>query len=309
MGSGKKDHYKGSEEERARSCSIRFIQRMVNEFKTEIKLFKKYKKQVKKNGTPIVYYSFSLFYLLELIFCGFMDWMRKHWVCWRIKRKEKKGEKITSNDEHLIGARFIDYLVLINLVIAFAWMFLLPRLPHNRWFWGAIGVFSVFRILQMFVYQVNVLFFHPLKKMETNTSEREDQEKKEEGKAQNSKEEADQKSKLQKENREANGEEGYVVVSTTRTVLLLLLNIVEYIVRFYVLAFVWSHLTCNFSACNPPSGWEMFEWFMNGGDLAALSQRTASYVLYSARIVGIFMNILCLARFLGAFPELREMKK
>lgn len=108
MGSGKKDHYKGSEEERARSCSIRFIQRMVNEFKTEIKLFKKYKKQVKKNGTPIVYYSFSLFYLLELIFCGFMDWMRKHWVCWRIKRKEKKGSeqrrRICGGVHHANGA-------------------------------------------------------------------------------------------------------------------------------------------------------------------------------------------------------------
>lgn len=140
-------------------------------------------------------------------------------------------------------------------------------------------IYASLRIFEMFVYQVNVMFFDRLKYRyliyENQTKEKEDKD--------------------------------YKVFSITRSVILMIFNMVEYILQFEVI-FVAVHML--FGAIEPSMNLSAsFGLFMNIYDPMETGGDYILKVAYFETMIGMFMNIVCLARFVGMLPQIESITK
>ena len=135
----------------------------------------------------------------------------------------------------------------------------------------------------MFVYQINVLFFHRLNQYmwidendETNV------------KAIDSKK-----------------VDSYVLKSATRTIIMLVLNMIEYVLQFSVM---FGCLSVIFN--NPAISISIFDSFkvfmLSSGTENIEGQLLINLVNFEV-IIGIFMNILCISRFINEMPGVRQV--
>ena len=140
-------------------------------------------------------------------------------------------------------------------------------------------IYAIFRILEMLVYQINALFFHRLNSKYIEIID-------------------DKKDKDNIKN------DGSQLLSATRTVILLIFNVFEYIIQFSVI----------FAAISVINGLpvlnigfiQSFELFMSLADIEVYMQpRWLFVVAYLEVLIGIFMNLLCLARFIGILPGIK----
>lgn len=140
-----------------------------------------------------------------------------------------------------------------------------------KWVIWILVIYSVERVFEMFVYQMNVLFFHPLRA-----------------------------EYLHKEKKV----EKYAIKSATRTVLMLILNMIEYILQFAVIFTAVRNLSGLSSDYVGIAG--SFKVFMNITSPEEFSDNCILMLAYVETVIGLFMNIICLARFVGMLPEVAQ---
>lgn len=174
---------------------------------------------------------------------------------------------------------FPEIWVVGNLIFAAVSHYLVR---HVKWHWliYILIAYAIERTIEMFVYQVNVLFFHRLNAVFI-----------------------EQKEPVNKKDKPAVTEE-YAIKSSARTVWMLILNMLEYVLQFAVIFAAVGTLQQDYSM--HIGLLESFQLFMSLGGLENYSSGILMTVAYVETLIGIFMNILCLARFIGALPEVSE---
>lgn len=50
---------------------------------------------------------------------------------------------------------------------------------------------------------------------------------------------------------------------------------------------------------------ESFLFFNNSGELEACHEKVALMLVYAEILIGLFMNVVCLARFVGLLPDVK----
>lgn len=174
---------------------------------------------------------------------------------------------------------FPEIWVIGNLIFAAVSHYLVRHL-ECQWLIYLLIAYAIERTIEMFVYQVNVLFFHRLNPVFV----------------------------AQKEPVPPKGSrvvtEEYAIKSSARTVWMLIFNMIEYVLQFAVIFAAAGTLQQDYSM--HIGLLESFQLFMSLGGLDNYSSGILMTVAYVETIIGIFMNILCLARFIGALPEVRE---
>ena len=78
---------------------------------------------------------------------------------------------------------------------------------------------------------------------------------------------------------------------------------IEYVLQFVVM-FTAIELITGIQGPSV-SVLDSFELFMNSSNLEMYRESPLFFQAYIETIIGIFMNIVCLARFIGALPEVK----
>ncbi len=183
--------------------------------------------------------------------------------------KEQHDKDWNSSRPFTSGYLFPEVWVIFNIIFAILGCTLIWKTSpvFIRWFFL---VYALMRMLELFVYQINVLLFDPIKC----------------------------------------GLSKYRIKSATRIVLLLICNIFEYILWFSVIyLFMYKNISSDID------GLKIF--FESITTLANISspEEIADYekkysimfVAHIESVVGIFMNIICLARFISLLPPVQTM--
>lgn len=192
------------------------------------------------------------------------------------------AKRISKSERPLVSTPlFPEMWAVSNTLLAVILVYLIPVI-NCRWLLIVFVVYAILRIMEMFVYQINVLLFHRLANVFQDINK----------KASASESEP--------------STESYHIKSSTRTVILLLLNMYEYIVQFAVIfAATESLAACE---CVHIGILGSFQLFMNVSslDLTANHSDILFTAVYIETVIGIFVNIICLARFISILPEVRE---
>ena len=192
------------------------------------------------------------------------------------------AKKISKSERPLVSTpMFPEVWAVSNTLLAVILVYLIPVI-NCKWLLILFVVYAILRIMEMFVYQINVLLFHRLANVFQDINK----------KASASESES--------------STESYHIKSSTRTVILLLLNMYEYIVQFAVIfAATESLAACE---CVHIGILGSFQLFMNVSslDLTANHSDILFTAVYIETVIGIFVNIICLARFISILPEVRE---
>ena len=129
---------------------------------------------------------------------------------------------------------------------------------------------SSFRIFAMLIYQINVLFFDRYEQWYLYPP----------------------KTKYI---------DNYKIQSGTRIVILLLINMYEYIMHFMV---IYAALNCILgNLVSDVTLLDSFELFFNMKDLSIFKDNRIITFAYSEICIGMFMNVLCIARMLNLLPN------
>lgn len=212
----------------------------------------------------IVQILFVLFYILERV--SLFYWIKK-WF-----GKKKNGSKIPIVKSYI----FPEMWAVGNLLFAICVLFIL-NYNINKVIICILFVYAVLRVLELLVYQVNVLFFHRMNRIFLKEWD----------------------NGLPGKNKDE-----YMIKSSVRTVILLILNVFEYIIQFAVM-YKASALILGESVA-PVGILESFDLFMNINDLTIYKGNTWFILAVLETLIGIFMNILCLAVFIGMLPKASE---
>lgn len=192
------------------------------------------------------------------------------------------AKKISKSERPLVSTpMFPEVWAVSNTLLAVILVYLIPVINY-KWLLILFVVYAILRIMEMFVYQINVLLFHRLANVFQDINEKA------------SASESDSST------------ESYHIKSSTRTIILLLLNMYEYIVQFAVIfAATESLAACE---CVHIGILGSFQLFMNVSslDLTANHSDILFTAVYIETVIGIFVNIICLARFISILPEVRE---
>lgn len=192
------------------------------------------------------------------------------------------AKRISKSERPLVSTPlFPEMWAVSNTLLAVILVYLIPVI-NCKWLLILFVVYAILRIMEMFVYQINVLLFHRLANVFQDINEKA------------SASESDSYT------------ESYHIKSSTRTVILLLLNMYEYIVQFAVIfAATESLAACE---CVHIGILGSFQLFMNVSslDLTANHSDILFTAVYIETVIGIFVNIICLARFISILPEVRE---
>ncbi|MDQ0428519.1 hypothetical protein QOZ98_001345 [Planomicrobium stackebrandtii] len=165
---------------------------------------------------------------------------------------------------------FVDAWVLFNLVFSVVSVFILAYGDISKIYSYLLVFYGLFRVLEIFVYQVNVLLFHPLQ-----------------------------------------NQASYSIHSHRRMIIALVHNFFEIIFWFAV-----SYLAFNinfgneFANLNPFSViyFSMLTMVSYTSTIAAEGwSLTAILILHFQAIVGVFMTLISLSRFISLFPKPKEM--
>ena len=189
-----------------------------------------------------------------------------HWI----RVIGQKANKNKDKKPFVLTYIFPEIWAVGNLLFAGAVSLQLLKEFRIKWLAWILVSYSVIRTFEMIIYQINVLFFHRLNNdfFETPTSG----------------------SSL--------GERGeYKIKSATRTVLLLLINMAEYIFQFAVMYAGISILTDDNMV--KIGIIQSFQLFRNVSGINDCPNKALLTPIYAETLVGIFMNILCLARFIN----------
>lgn len=223
----------------------------------------------------IVQTMFIIFYILERV--SIFYWIR----AWGKHVDAKNGVK--EKGSFLAQPIFPEIWAVGNALLAIMWVYVLP-LIHCRWLIVIVGSYSIFRIFEMFVYQINVLLFH---RMAPNFL-------------------AHQSPQVENPNNPID-QVNYNIKSATRTVVLLIFNIFEYVAQFAV---VYAMAEClSKYSCAHIGIMDSFRLFMNISQLEMTGMESGFLmrIVSVETIVGIFVNIICLARFIGILPGVKEL--
>ena len=135
---------------------------------------------------------------------------------------------------------------------------------------------SAFRIFAMLIYQINVLFFDRYEQWYLYPPKEEYVDE-------------------------------YKIQSGTRIIILLLINMFEYIMHFSV---IYVALNCIMgNAIGNITIVDSFELFFNMKDLGIFKESGVLIYAYSEICVGMFMNVLCIARMLNLLPNVDTVGK
>lgn len=165
---------------------------------------------------------------------------------------------------------FVDAWVLFNLVFSVVSVFILAYGNIGKIFSYVLVVYGLFRVLEIFVYQVNVLLFHPMQNQST-----------------------------------------YSIHSHRRMIIALVHNFFEIIFWFAV-----SYLAFNINFGNELAGLNPFSViYFSMLTMVSYSSTvteegwslTAIFILHFQAIVGVFMTLISLSRFISLFPKPKEM--
>lgn len=158
---------------------------------------------------------------------------------------------------------FSEIWLLSNLLFGIIGIILWKNINCNVLKW-IYAIYAFERILEIFVYQVNVMFFDPLK---------------DHGK-------------------------GYYINSAIRTIIMVILNLVEYIIYFTIIYLQFGR-TENVSDAIRSS----FN-IITGLELSLKGKGSLWMTIgYIEAVIGIFMNIICIARFMSLLPVVETKDK
>ncbi|MBO4560670.1 MAG: hypothetical protein J5705_01720 [Bacteroidaceae bacterium] len=147
-------------------------------------------------------------------------------------------------------------------------LLIIKNLPGKCCIGFLLCLFAALRSFGIFIYQANVLLFDPIATKNKGTE--------------------------------------YKIKSATRTILLLFINFAEYILWFS--SIYYYVLICNkIDTCNINIITESFKIFANisNNDLPTL--KSLLIIANIESIIGIFMNLICLARFLSLLPPVKSI--
>lgn len=229
-------------------------------------------KKVKIKDSLVVWLAFHFF-----------DWLSKVSLFYQIRiiaekvfmaRFSKRNPGATSDevDKAWKGSFFKGYVfpelwVIANLAVSVAACFIIPATSCN-WLCCVLVIYAACRAFAIFVYQINVLLFDPIKK----------------------------------------GLENYQIKSATRMILLLLCNIVEYVLWFSVIyLFVLKAGGQPISATSTIR--ESLLIISNNASPEEMTNSILTTIAYVEFVLGLFMNLLCLARFINLLPAVRQVDK
>jgi hypothetical protein len=159
---------------------------------------------------------------------------------------------------------FVEVWVIINSLLPFLCMFLIQKIHISQFLYWSILIYSFIRVLEITVYQINVLLFDPYQ-----TS-------------------------------------NYSVKSYRRLVILLLHNYFEVILWFATSYMVLSRL---FEVVIPKGTmidtilFSFVTMVSFGSNSLNSIQNTGQFIIFLQAIIGLFMTIISLARFIGLLPK------
>lgn len=200
------------------------------------------------------------------------------------------GKRIGDNaDDFLRNGIFSEIWVLGNLVFAIIAQNVVKN-TDVKWLSIVFMLYAIERIWEMFVYQTNVLFFTRLRNCLMTTEN----------------DNSDENESVQSEesNQEDKSSDLYTVISATRTVILLVINMAEYILDFAVI--YAAAINLGWITGMVGEVWQSFQIFMSMGDLQNYSDSKIFVFAYIETILGMFMNIACLAYFIGMLPDTKS---
>ena len=228
------------------------------------------KKYISKDDGFIVPVFFWVFHFLEMV--SVFYWVRRINRFFFEHRKNKNVGKVKPFTSEYI---FPELWLCFNMLLAVAVSPLILKETGSAVAAWILMVYSMLRVLELVVYQINVLFFHRLNGYYLGG-----------GNAAGSTKPAE-----------------YMIKSATRTVIMLVLNMIEYVLQFVVM-FTAIELITGIQGPSV-SVLDSFELFMNSSNLEMYRESPLFFQAYIETIIGIFMNIVCLARFIGALPEVK----
>lgn len=233
----------------------------------------------------------SIFYWFRKIINGI--WIRKH------KRKilnDKNGSYCKKLKTPLGKSYILPELWAVGNVLGTILFFKLieKSMITSKVIIWIILIISFLRVWELIIYQINVLFFHRLNNtyLESPTKKSNINKAWEKFNSFHNKNKSDE----------------YAIKSAMRTVILLIINMVEYIFQFslmYTAISVISGSTPEISNILAS-----FEIFMNLSTFENLINNSNIYLVRISQIetiLGIFMNIICLGRFIGMLPEVAQL--
>lgn len=197
-------------------------------------------------------------------------------IFWNKKNIDNKGNKLDRNSDEYMNkwnenkpfvykSIFPEIWLLANLLFGILGIILWRSMNCNVLKW--IYTFYAFeRILEIFVYQVNVMFFDPL----------------------------------------INQGKGYYINSEIRSIIMVVLNLVEYIIYFTIMYLQFSDAESALGAIQSSFN------IITGLDLSFDGKSSVWMVIgYFESVIGIFMNIICIARFMSLLPSVdtKDTKK
>lgn len=178
-------------------------------------------------------------------------------LIWNRKFKNKFPRPLTSN------YLFPELWVIMNVILSFAFCLILPLFPH--WAKVTLTVYAFLRIVEMLVYQVNVLLFDPIK-----------------------------------------GGASYRIKSATRMIILLMCNIMEYI-GWFALVYICASISNNQDVSSLTMLLNSMMVFVNNMNPGELSDSLVVSIAYFESVVGFFMTLVCVARFISLLPVIQTI--
>ena len=237
--------------------------------------------KINKDDGFLVQILYLLFYILERI--SVFYWVR---VIGR------KMSTVKSNEKPFVDTYiFPEIWVVLNLIFAIGIKRVIENLDTSsinnvaiRVMIYAVFIYSFLRVVEMFVYQINVLLFHRLNQYMW---------------IEDSKKIRLYKKKLKKQ------ADSYVLKSATRTIIMLILNMIEYVLQFSVM-FTCLSVIFNNPAINV-SLVDSFQLFMLSSGMEDFEGKLIFSLVYFEIVIGIFMNILCIGRFINEMPNVKKI--
>jgi hypothetical protein len=186
-----------------------------------------------------------------------------------------------SINRKIFGDKFVskNYLlpelwVVINLTLSLVGKYTI--ICTNNKVFAYIFLFTAsLRIFAMLVYQINVLFFDRYAQWFLYPQ-----------------------TKKKKDN--------YVIQSGTRIIILLLINMIEYVVHFSVIFVALNCISGN--AVGNITIADSLKLFFNMHELSTFANSNILFFAYSEVGIGMFMNILCIARMLNLLPNAKTVE-
>lgn len=207
----------------------------------------------------------SLFSLVRLILGDLVQKCAYFFKHPNASKQEYKDFRNVRLNPFFYSSLFSEIWVIFNLIMSITASLIMT--PHlNPSLSIALCVYAVWRSFDIFVYQVNVLLFDPIRV----------------------------------------GRDQYRIKSTTRMILMLIINFAEYIFWFSTI-----YLFVSISNCQDITYVHIisFNIFTNISNIHNLPDFEKLLIIgHIESIIGLFMNLVCLARFISMLPPVKSLK-